>query len=228
MLVFALSFLGVSISTEYIKNNVTEVLSNPSLYVFSMGILLVIYIFVSLQSHIFNLYIEKDVNYFLYINSGNCRDLMNKDEIKELYLKMYRRFISRERKFMTNTFFKNLEFCTAELILYHLNFNNKLNAKHIIDRYLKIYNEETWVLDSLYRRVLMNGASVIDVINRPIIRLNKMLIEDYKFYPNIGSTSTLNNIKKKYWTPKMEYDDIMLKMFNVIIIFERNKNEIKI
>lgn len=222
MLLLSLSILGTSMSIEYIKGDLYQAVTNPSLYVFGGGIFLIIYIFVCLQDHIYKLYIERDVNYFLYTNCINERPLMEKEDVKDLYLRFYRKFIDRiERPFITHRMFKILEFCAAEMTINALFDDNYQKVNQIIDRYIKVYEEQEWILHSLYQRILFNITSLDIIANEPLIKLNKLLIENYNFYPNFNN-GTL--VRKKYWDTELEYNDIMLKMFTIIIIFEKNKN----
>jgi len=232
--VFSLSLMTISSRIMYIEKENKELIYNAGFLTYVFGILGMIYLLTLFQKMVVSLNVQNNNLLFLYKNLNIRRDLLNDEQIKKQYMKKYTSFRKQdEKKYITHRLFKNIEFSCAELILFYL-YESKQNKtlkdkqtffiiQSIIVHYINIYKingqNMTWILESLYQRILMNSISVNEEMNEVLDALTYILLKKFNFSPN--NKNELPENKLTYWNNAIQYNSLLLKLFTVVVICKK-------
>lgn len=231
---FTLSLMTIGSRIMYIEKENKQLIHNVGFLTYIFGILGMIYLLTLFQKMVVKLNVQNSNLLFLYKNLNIRRDLLNDEQIKKQYMKKYSSFRKQdETQYITHRLFKNIEFSCAELILFYL-YESKQNKslknkqtffmiESIILHYINIYKingqNMTWILESLYQRILMNSISVNEEMNEVLDTLTHILLKNFKFSPN--NKNTLPENKLIYWNNAIQYNNLLLKLFTVVVICKK-------
>lgn len=231
---FSLSLMTIGSRIMYIEKQNRELIYNTGFLTYIFGISMMIYLLTLFQKMVVKLNIQNSNLLFLYKNLNIRRDLLNDEQIKKQYMKKYTSFRKQdETKYISHKLFKNIEFSCAELILFYL-YESKQNKtlkdnqtffmiQSIILHYINIYKfsdqNMTWILESLYQRILMNSISVNEEMNELLDTLTHILLKKFNFSPN--NKNMLPENKLIYWNNSVEYNNLLLKLFTVVVICKK-------
>lgn len=168
----------------------------------------------------------------LYLKYKPNRVILTKEVLRVNLDKSYKKFAetSGKRKYMTHTFFRNIEFITAEHILrvviklnnirgdkqyfYPLSIN-KVNK--IISRYRDIFRKEEQgnAVCSLKYRLFTNLSNIQTDLYGTMMTLNKLL--RYSINSDINLSIVQDNGRFVFWRSDLEYNDKMLYRYKKFI-----------
>lgn len=231
---FSLSLMTIGSRIMYIEKENRELIYNSGFLTYILGIASMIYLLTLFQKMVIKLNVHNSNLKFLYKNLNIRRDLLNDNDIKKQYMKRYSEFRKREESnYISHKLFKNTEFACAELILFYLyqaQQENSLFSKQtsfiiesIILHYVNIYKfsnqNSSWILESLYQRILLNSISVNEEMDEVLNAVTNILLKKFYFSPN--NKNTLPENKLTYWNNSVEYNILALKLFTVVVICKK-------